>query len=146
MLCCWRGLIIRRRRCPTTKSLLPPFENNSRNFLHFHRPTYSASQPIEPTTNEPTLVILKEEYFIVIVSVLHTHTRKSPKKRPCVSTLVYRPTPSLSPTFFSPLPIPPPYTHTHQTRRQGPFSFDTSVPHPLASSCVFLLLLFSDTT
>jgi hypothetical protein len=57
-----------------------------------------------------------------------------------VSTLVYRPTLPPYPHLSPPHSPHPPYTH--KTRRQGPFSFDTSVPHPLASSCVFFIIIF----
>ena len=109
-------------------------------FVHFH-PT----APEDPNwaNNERRInvghTLSKRRIYIssrLCVCKLYTHASRRKSDRVCRLLSIDRlslPIPLLSP------PIPP---YTHKTRRQGPFSFDTSVPHPLASSCVFFLLLF----
>ena len=109
-------------------------------FVHFH-PT----APEDPNwaNNERRInvghTLSKRRIYIssrLCVCKLYTHASRRKSDRVCRLLSIDRlslPIPLLSP------PIPP---YTHKTRRQGPFSFDTSVPHPLASSCVFFYYYF----
>ena len=122
MLCCWRGLIIIRRRRPSPL----PFEKKADFNRLFTKPN-SRFKPIGPKTFKRSIFHRVSEIYFSHTAAekavcrlrLHTDRRLS-LPPPCVCVCI-------SPILFPLLSL---RRHTHETRRQGPFSFDTSVPHP----------------